>query len=301
MTCHLGRSIARTLAALIIPSSIALVGLSSAVSTGRGADSGISANTGDLAQDAEAPNAATPTAPAKTTLMQEDRSPQPAFDPVTERITYLHSRLRITPAQEPLWANLVQVMQENANSVALLLKERFQILKGGTAIESISTYEKLGEAQLDGLKKFAAAFQALYSSLSDDQMKIADVIFRLGVLHAVGSPQVPGQLVTPAAPYGYNPSYPAVAAPPVYPYYPPYSDYFASNPLLFNFPIGLGSSFFFHRHHGFFRPPVRVDVPPMRLGVPPLRSGILPVRPGAPPLRLGVSPGRAAVMPFRSR
>ena len=93
--------------------------------------------------------------------MQENRAPQSAFDPVAERIKYLHNRLRITPAREPLWANFAQVMQENTNSVALLLRERFRILKSGNAIDYISSFEKLSEVQLDGLKKFAAAFEAL--------------------------------------------------------------------------------------------------------------------------------------------
>ncbi len=140
--------------------------------------------------------------------MQEYRARQPAFDLLAARIKYLHERLHITPAQEPLWANLAQVMRENAKSVAPLLKERFQTAKSGNAINSLSTYEKLGEAQLDGLKKFTAAFQALYVSLTDYQKKIADSVFRL--------PQFPEQLVTPS-PYAYYPSY---STPPAYPLFP---------------------------------------------------------------------------------
>jgi hypothetical protein len=239
MMCHLARPVARVLVAAILPGSIAFVLLSSAVSLARGADSGISAGTADLAADT-----GTPSGPAATAPIQEDRARHAAFDPLAARLKYLHDRLRITPAQEPLWANLAQVMRENANAMALLLKERFQTLKSGNAIDSMSTYEKLSEAQLDGLKRFTAAFQALYNSLSDDQKKIADDIFRLGLLRTVGSiPQVPGQLVTPA-PYASFPSSPTVPAYPAYPYYPPpYSYYSYENSLLLSPFIGLGPSF----------------------------------------------------------
>ena len=63
---------------------------------------------------------------------------RPALDPLAERMKYLHDRLRITPAQEPLWANLAQVMRDNATAMAQLLKERFQTLKSGNAIDSIT-------------------------------------------------------------------------------------------------------------------------------------------------------------------
>ena len=306
MTCHLARPIARALAAAILPGSIALVLLSSAVSLVQGADSAIAASTADVARDADRPSG-----PATTTPTQQNRARQSAFDPLAARIKYLHDRLRITPAQEPLWANLARVMQENANSMALLLKERFQTLKSGNAIDSISTYEKLGEAQLDGLKRFTAAFQALYNSLSDDQKKIADDIFRSSLLRTVGSiPQLPGQLVTPA-PYAYYPPSPTIPAYPAYPYYPPYSYYPYYNSLVLGPFIGLGPSFFFHRHHpGFlpFRPTVRVGVPPLRPGIPPMRLGVPPMRLGVPPMRLGVPPvrpgipsGRAAAMQFHGR
>ncbi len=187
---------------------------------------------------------------------------RPSFDPIAARIKYLHDRLRITPAQEPIWAKVAQVMRENAKAVAPLIKERVQSAQHGNAIDSLNAYEKLGEAQLAGLKKFVNAFRALYSGLSADQKKIADAVFRLSPLAMVGGiPRLPETLIAPE-PYHYHPYYPSYTAlPPPYPsylYYPPYR-YYPSCPYFLYYrpwfwhpPVVLGvSPFLFHRHHRF--------------------------------------------------
>ena len=198
------------------------------------------------------------------TPIQGNQAGQPALDPLAQRIRFLHERLGVTPAQEPLWANLVQVMRENANAVTPLLKLRFQTAKNGTAIDSLVTYEKLTEAQLDGLRKFIAAFQALYNGLSDSQKKVADVLFLL--------PRLPEPLV---APYAYYP--PPATSPvyPTYPYYPLYSYYPYYNSLLLSSPLTVAPFFFFHHHAGLVPPRTpRAGLPPAFLGVPPVHAGI---------------------------
>ena len=56
----------------------------------------------------------------------ENRANRPLADPIVERIKYLHDRLRITAAQEPLWAKVAEVMRENATTLAPLIKDRVQ-------------------------------------------------------------------------------------------------------------------------------------------------------------------------------
>jgi periplasmic protein CpxP/Spy len=68
----------------------------------------------------------------------------PAIDLIAERLKYLHDRLRITPGQEPLWADLARVMQDNAKAVAPLITERLQATKNRTAVETLDIYERLG-------------------------------------------------------------------------------------------------------------------------------------------------------------
>jgi periplasmic protein CpxP/Spy len=191
----------------------------------------------------------------------ENRANRPLADPIAERIKYLHDRLHITPAQEPLWAKVAAVMRENAKTVAPLIKDRVQSAQHGSAIETLNSYEKLGQAQLDDLKKFIDAFQALYNGLSASQKKIADGVFRLGPLAMVGGIPEPAEALMAPGPNEYAPPYSAYAGvpPPYYPGYayapsyaytaPPYGYY----PGFSGAPIAV-SPFFFHRHffHGPF-------------------------------------------------
>jgi periplasmic protein CpxP/Spy len=246
MMDHVSNPIARALAAAMVVGGVSLVALAPAVSFAQAAGPGT------------------------------ERSTEPGQTPIAARINYLHEKLQITPAQEPLWADVAQAMRENAEAVAPLIEERAKSATGSNAIDNLGSYEKLGEAQLDGLKKFIAAFQALYASLSDDQKKVADAVVRLGPLNMFGGiPELPEQLVTPApypsyptlpsyryyppypyyAPYAYYPPYPYYAPYAYSPFYPSYRYY---NPWLWGPPFGLGASFFFvhrfHHRHVFLAP-----------------------------------------------
>jgi len=117
----------------------------------------------------------------------------PALEQATARVKYLHDRLRITAAQEPLWDAVAQAIRDNAGDLAPRLKERFHATTSGSALDLLRSYETLGEAQLDGLKKILAVFDPLYDALSDSQKKIADAILREGAQNAMmnGIPLVP--------------------------------------------------------------------------------------------------------------
>ncbi len=274
--CHLSNLIVRTIGVATVASSIALSGPSLVVSFARGADGGHSSSATVLVQDTKSS-----TGPMQSPI-QRNAAEQPRVDPIVARIRYLHDTLQITAAQEPLWANVAQVMRENAAAVALLIEERAKTATSGNAIDNLGSYERLGEAQLTGLKNFSAAFQALYASFSDDQKKIADEVFRLGPMNMFGGiPQLPEQFVGPA-PY---PSYPTFPLYPSYPYspypyyapyfyYPPYPYYRFYRPWFWGPPIGLGTSFFLvhrhHRHHVFVLPS-----PVVRKGLPSGRPGVV--------------------------
>jgi periplasmic protein CpxP/Spy len=123
----------------------------------------------------------------------------PTFDPIAARIKYLHDRLRITPDQEPLWDIVAQAIRNNAQDIVPLLKERLRAKTSGSAIDVLHSHEALGEAQLDSLKKFIAAFDSLYASISESQKKIADAILREGPLRTMigGIPEVPAPFGSP--------------------------------------------------------------------------------------------------------
>ena len=100
------------------------------------------------------------------------------------QIKQLKGALNITEAQQALWDNLTQVMQENAKDMdaltASLAKERAAGTKNMGAVEHLKIHSQITQAQLDQLNKLIPPFEAFYSSLSDEQKKTTDTIFRTG-------------------------------------------------------------------------------------------------------------------------
>lgn len=109
-----------------------------------------------------------PTMHGGGSMMQDfDRS-------IDARIRELHSKLKITPAQEEQWSTLADVMRANAVDMEKLVNQT----ASGTAVVQLHRYETMAQAHLDGLKKFIPSFGALYDTLSAEQRTTADSLFR---------------------------------------------------------------------------------------------------------------------------
>jgi protein CpxP len=96
------------------------------------------------------------------------------------RIKDLETALKITPEQQGLWKALTQVMMDNAKTMEDLAKARADKSKDMNAVEDLKSYSQFAEAQVEGLKKYIPAFEALYNSMSAEQKKNADVLFKMG-------------------------------------------------------------------------------------------------------------------------
>jgi hypothetical protein len=120
------------------------------------------------------PSAST-AAPAASAKTHAKRSP---VDRVEARIAQLHSELKITPEQQPQWDALAQVMRDNAQQMQAALQARAQTVSTASAVDDLHSYEAIADAHADGLKKFVPAFEALYNTMSDDQKKTTDAVFR---------------------------------------------------------------------------------------------------------------------------
>jgi peptidoglycan-associated lipoprotein len=97
-------------------------------------------------------------------------------DRVEARIKDLHSKLKITSAEEEQWNKLAQVMRDNAAAMQPLIEARRE--KGNmNAVDDLTSYSEIQDAHAAGLKNFIAAFEPLYASMSDDQKKTADQLF----------------------------------------------------------------------------------------------------------------------------
>ncbi len=71
-------------------------------------------------------------------------------------------------------------MRENAKTMDTLNQARFEKAKTMTAIEDLKSYSEIAEAHAAGLKNFIPVFEELYASMSEDQKKDADTLFRHG-------------------------------------------------------------------------------------------------------------------------
>ena len=97
---------------------------------------------------------------------------------VEQRITQLHSQLKITPDLESKWNPVAQAMRDNAANMDKLMTEKRQ--KGPqnmTAVDDLQTYQEFTQAHVDGLKNLTSTFKSLYSAMSDEQKKNADEVF----------------------------------------------------------------------------------------------------------------------------
>ena len=100
------------------------------------------------------------------------------------QIKQLQGALNITEAQQELWDNLTQVMRENAKDMDALTdtlaKERAEGTQNMNAVEHMKLHSQITAAHSDQLEKFIPPFEAFYSTMSDEQKKTTDTIFRTG-------------------------------------------------------------------------------------------------------------------------
>ena len=99
---------------------------------------------------------------------------------VETRIKDMHAKLKITAAEEEQWTKVADVMRDNAKKMDELNGARAANAKTMTAVDDLKSYGQVVDVHADQIKKFAAAFEPLYASMSDAQKAEADTLFRHG-------------------------------------------------------------------------------------------------------------------------
>jgi len=99
---------------------------------------------------------------------------------VEVRIQEMHAKLQITAAQEDLWKVVAQTMRDNQLALDPLVAERAKNAATATAPADLDSFAAVSEAHAAGIRKFAAAFEPLYSGMTDAQKAVADDLFRNG-------------------------------------------------------------------------------------------------------------------------
>jgi hypothetical protein len=96
---------------------------------------------------------------------------------VEKHIKDMHAKLQITPDEESQWAKVAQTMRDSAIELEKAIDQRQAMLVNATALDDLNAYGDIAQAHVDGVKKLASSFSALYASMSDDQKKLADDVF----------------------------------------------------------------------------------------------------------------------------
>jgi protein CpxP len=98
---------------------------------------------------------------------------------VEQRISTLHTALKITPDEDAKWNAVAQAMRENASNWDKLAAEsRTSPPQSMSAMDDLMMYQKFAQAHVDGLKNLIASFSTLYSAMPDAQKKTADTVFQ---------------------------------------------------------------------------------------------------------------------------
>jgi protein CpxP len=101
-----------------------------------------------------------------------------AQERVEQRIKELYSQLRITPAERPQWDQFAQVMRENARDMDQAWLQRVDNFQSLNAVQNMQSYEQIAEQHAQHVQKLVPAFENLYNSMSDEQKRLADQVFR---------------------------------------------------------------------------------------------------------------------------
>jgi periplasmic protein CpxP/Spy len=96
---------------------------------------------------------------------------------VEHHIADLHTKLKITAAEEPQWKEVADTMRHNARELDRAIDKRESTQGSATAVDDLNSYAEIAQAHANGVKKLASSFSGLYSAMSDDQKKEADMIF----------------------------------------------------------------------------------------------------------------------------
>ena len=104
-------------------------------------------------------------------------APPPQAPPpnVEANVASLHQQLQITPAQEPQFAALANVMRQNARAEASAQQPP---PASASAVDYLRAEIQYDEMELAGMKRFLPALEALYATLSPTQKQTANAVFR---------------------------------------------------------------------------------------------------------------------------
>jgi protein CpxP len=132
-----------------------------------------------LAQDQTPPAAPAVPPPAPGSPPAERMAPRmhSNADRVERHITELRRRLKITPAQQTQWQAFSKVMRDNAARMDQAFEAR-AANPNMNALDDLKAYAAIAQTHAEDMQRLVPAFEALYGTMSPEQQKVADTVFR---------------------------------------------------------------------------------------------------------------------------
>jgi protein CpxP len=124
---------------------------------------------------------AVPPDAAQAQTQYRARTPRLPSERIEARLAYVKTALKITPAQEPQWNTLANVMRAQARAMdSEMTARRAEKAAAGTtpaprtAIDRLESRQKMLTLAVARTNDVLTAAKPLYATLNDDQKKIAD-------------------------------------------------------------------------------------------------------------------------------
>lgn len=89
---------------------------------------------------------------------------------VEGRIAFLHTELKVTSAQEPLWGTVAEALREGARASGAMM----QPAAGQTLPSVLESRERALSARLEAVRRLRAAVEPFYAALDETQKATAD-------------------------------------------------------------------------------------------------------------------------------
>ena len=122
---------------------------------------------------------ASPSAPAAhERAAQGQQAEKTMLERVDRRIADLRTKLHITAAENPQWQEFAAVMRENAKKIDKEFEERAEHFTSMNAVENMQSYAAIAKQHAENMDHLLPAFQKLYDSLSAEQKRTADEMWR---------------------------------------------------------------------------------------------------------------------------
>jgi protein CpxP len=96
---------------------------------------------------------------------------------IESHITSLHTVLKITSAQEPVWQSFASAMRQNVVQMDAVYAKRQSSYGSMNAVQDLQSYGEVEETNARNVQQLLPPFQALYDSFSPEQKKTADTTF----------------------------------------------------------------------------------------------------------------------------